>query len=104
MEAPTRPEQFTNEDLRSRVASLPLATNDQVPSEPQSKRRKVSDESRSLPSIIARLYDVLKVEPKADLSGLDDELQYENPRNYGCIPLTTLETDSQPSMSGTNVA
>lgn len=72
-----------------------------MPREPQSKRRKVSDESRSLPKIISRIYDMLQVEPEADLTGLDEVLRCVFLRygRYGYMLLTALETAFLNSMS-----
>ncbi len=76
LEAVIQPEKFSAEDLRHQVMSLCIATDGKNPSEPQSKRRKVTEEPRSLLRVISAIYDIFRIEPEADLTALDDVLQY----------------------------
>lgn len=102
LETAIQPEQFSTKDLGNQVMSLHIAPDRNTPSEPRSKRRKVSDESRSLPQVTSRIYDILRMEPKADLAGLGDALWCVLLPSRGCLVLTVLATAFLSFMSANN--
>lgn len=99
LEAAIQPEQFSTKDLQHQVMSLRIAPNVDTPSEPQSKRRKVSEESRSLRQVTSRIYNMLQIEPKEDLLGLGDELWYALLPVHSRIMLTILAIASLHSLN-----
>ncbi|KAI2611792.1 phosphatidyl inositol 3-kinase [Hypoxylon sp. NC1633] len=78
VDAALRPDRFQDDAIRQQVQELDVATADAADTERQSKRRKVSAESQSLPTVITQLCGLLGVESEenlTDLKAIEDRIE-----------------------------